>query len=60
MIKVMKKKRLYTRLSGDTYYITDELTDEVYATAATPILAEVVRFSLEKHINNQTMNKENF
>jgi hypothetical protein len=56
----MKKKRLYTRLSGDTYYITDELTDEVYATAATPILAEVVRFSLEKHINNQTMNKENF
>lgn len=49
----MKKIRLYTRLSGDTYYIMDELTDEVYATAATPILAEVVRVSLEKHMNGE-------
>ena len=50
----MEKKRLYIRLSGDTYYIKDELTDEAYATAATPVLAEVVRNSLEKYMNQNT------
>nr|AKH47496.1 hypothetical protein [uncultured marine virus] len=49
----MKKVKLYTRLSGDTYMIMDEMTDEVYATAATNIIAEIVRKSLEDYMNGK-------
>ena len=48
----MKKIRLYTGLKGDTYYIIDKLSKEIYATAATPVLAEIIRKSLEDYMNS--------
>jgi len=49
---IMKKIRLYTRLSENIYYIMDEMSDKIYATTINSVFAEVIRKELETKLNS--------